>query len=172
MTKLAIISTTGGLLKNIVDVTRESIDSDTMFQILLVVIIIDILTGIGRSYKEKTWNSTVGLNGMIRHGIILIVSGVVYYFSRQMNAEQFAHAFTFAFTVEYLISISENWALSGYKLPNKIEDLLEKIKETDYEIITKTNDETKKDITMEHDKNDEDRLQKMANKVLGVDKDE
>lgn len=128
-----------------------AISNDIIFQLLLASIFIDFITGISRACNERKLNSTTGLNGLLRHGLVVIITGIVYYFSHEMDAEWFSHAFALAFILEYVISVVENWGLSGYKLPQSIAKLLDKLPQPDFSGFNTI-----------HDKNDEDRIYELG----------
>lgn len=124
---------------------NESMDNDILFQILLATILVDFLTGIARAAKERELNSTAGINGLMRHGLVIIMTVIVSYFSVKLDADWFKYAFTAGFAIQYVLSISENWALAGYIMPPNIRDYLSKLELLDFE----------------HDKNDENKLEKI-----------
>lgn len=118
------------MTQTIIEAIKHYTASDLSIQILLAVIVLDYLTGVARSvrevqlgktegknFKEVGLNSTIGINGLIRHGLVIIISYVVIYFSNQTGAHEQATLFITAFTVSYVISIIENWTLAGYMVP-------------------------------------------------------
>lgn len=72
-------------------------------------------------------NSTIGINGLIRHGLVIIISYVVIYFSQKTGAHEQAALFITAFSVSYVISIIENWTLAGYMVPPVILKYISKL---------------------------------------------
>lgn len=141
------------LFKNIWASVIDSSNNDVVFQILLIVITIDFITGVARGIRDRKFNSTTGINGWIRHGIVIIVTSVVHYFSTVLGAGWFSYAFATGFIVEYIASIAENWGLLGYPLPDNVAEILDKLDAPKF-----------KDV--KHDKNDDDKLKKLGNKLF------
>ena len=147
------------ILDLVVTYLKTEVSGNIAMQLLLAAIFMDFLTGMARATTERKWNSTVGINGWIRHGIVVIMTFVVAFFSVHFEAAWFGIAFTLAFAYEYLISILENWSLAGYKIPSGVEVLLDKLP---YPAKSEDSGEG-----IEHDKNDACKLKKVADRFVG-----
>lgn len=117
-------------------------------QALFIAIVLDILTGVARAWEEKKINSTVGLNGLIRHTIIVIAVFLLGYLTTASGTPWFGHTITIAFALQNVASIFENWRLAGHEIPEAIEDILDKVK-------------TQQGVTERHDKNDEEKIMQL-----------
>lgn len=126
------------------------------FQILLIVIIADIVFGLLRGIKEKSLNSTFGINGMIRKvGMILsvIFMGLIQYITEidfiafvpqqiknVLSIEKIGidGLFLILFNTFEILSIFKNMVLCGLPIPKKLQNYFEKsLKEYTNEIQEK-----------------------------------
>lgn len=129
-----------------------------MFQLLAIFIIMDIIFGCLRAVREKTFNSSVGINGMIRKAGMMIsvicmcwVDSVI-----QLNLIGFVPEairnylpiekvdtmtfFAIIFCVYEILSVLKNMTLSGLPV-NKIWETLRKfLKENTSEIMDEDKD--------------------------------
>lgn len=135
----------------------DSLDNDVIFQILLISIIIDFITGFARAVSERKVNSTTGINGWIRHGLVIIITSVVSYFASVLGANWFSYAFAIGFIIEYIVSIAENWDLLGYPLPKNIKEMLDKLNAPKFKDFS---------ITIEHDKNNDNKLKELNERLV------
>lgn len=105
---------------------------DTIFTNLLVLMILDYLTGIGRANATKTLNSSRGFNGMGRKTKILVavIVGSILdsYCGFTGSPLNFRNYIILAYSYNEVISILENLRQSGVWIPPGIEKRLEKLK--------------------------------------------
>lgn len=140
-------------------------ESNIAVQLLLSAILIDFLTGMARATKERKWNSTTGLNGWIRHGLIVLLTILVITFSEMFGASWFGFSFTLIFSWEYLISIMENWVLAGYEIPRALKQLLNKLPHQELR-----NGFDIDQLSELHDKNDPGKLDRLQERFTKEDK--
>jgi len=104
---------------------------DTALVVLVCFMILDYITGVLRSYVNKTVSSDVGLRGIARKSVILIVLIVAVLLDRLLNAE----TWVFRTLVAYFyisnegISLLENCVGLGLPVPEKLQDALLQLKE-------------------------------------------
>lgn len=112
----------------------------TTFEIhfLTFVIAMDITTGILKGFKNKKANSTKGLEGVIKHFLVLMLVYICYPYLVLLGAKLIAVAFTYFFIAVYGISFTENWGQLGLPLPRYVKLFFEKLKREaeDFEIAT------------------------------------
>lgn len=115
------------------------------FQILLIVIVMDIVFGTLRAIKDKSLNSTFGINGIIRKvGMILsvIFMGLIQYIVKidfisfvpttiksALNLETIGvdGLFLLLFNTFEILSIFKNMVLCGLPIPKRLQIYFEKI---------------------------------------------
>ena len=104
---------------------------DTALIVLVCFMILDYITGVLRSYVNKTVSSDVGLKGIARKSVILIVLIVAVLLDRLLNA----NTWVFRTLVAYFyisnegISLLENCVGLGLPVPEKLKDALLQLKE-------------------------------------------
>lgn len=134
----------------------QSLVNQTGVQILIVVIVLDTIFGILRAIKEKSLNSTIGIDGIIRKVGMLIcivflsvidtIVSINFIGFLPEDIKQFIHIeqigiadlFNALFIVFEALSILKNMILCKLPIPKKLQEFLEKImKEFTGEIKTK-----------------------------------
>lgn len=134
----------------------QSLVNQTGVQILIVVIVLDTIFGILRALKEKSLNSTIGIDGIIRKVGMLIcivflsvidtIVSINFIGFLPEDIKQFLHInqigiadlFNALFIVFEALSILKNMILCKLPIPKKFQEFLEKImKEFTGEIKTK-----------------------------------
>ena len=137
----------------------QELINDTGVRVLIVVIVLDIIFGILRAIKEKSLNSTIGIDGSIRKVGMLIC---IFFLSIIDNivalnfigflpdeVKQFIHIekigiadlFNILFIVFEALSILKNMILCKLPIPKKFQEFLERImKEFTGEIKLKEGD--------------------------------
>lgn len=102
---------------------------DVALQTLLIVIVIDYLSGICRAIYKKELNSKVGAKGIIKKvGYLLIVALAVVLDRVIGDTGAIRTLVIYFFVANEGISILENWGDMGLPLPQKIFDVLEQLK--------------------------------------------
>lgn len=119
--------------------------NSTSLQILCVVIVLDLIFGILRAIKEKSLNSCIGIDGMIRKVGMLITVIVLAFIDTLVHidfigfipeqAKQVLHfesvgiadVFNILFVIFEVLSIFKNMILCKMPIPKKLQSYLEKI---------------------------------------------
>ena len=104
---------------------------DTALIVLVCFMVLDYITGVLRSYVNKTVSSDVGLKGIARKSVILIVLIVAVLLDRLLNAETwvFRTLVTYFYISNEGISLLENCVGLGLPVPEKLQDALLQLKE-------------------------------------------
>lgn len=118
---------------------------NTSFKLLLIFIVFDIIFGILRAIKEREFNSTIGIDGMIRK-VGMIISTIFLFLVDRMTNLNFigflpeevlnimtlkfigiGDLFDILFIVFESLSILKNMYLCNLPIPKKLKDVLRKI---------------------------------------------
>ena len=102
---------------------------DNALQMLLMVMILDILTGIAKAIYNKQFNVMIGVKGIIiKFGYLIIVS-VSFMLDKFMESNGMVRgAVIYLFVFNQVLSILQNWTDMGIKIPAILTDLLSKFK--------------------------------------------
>lgn len=127
-----------------IDFLRTLISSRTL-KVLCVVIVLDVIFGVLRSFKEKSTNSCIGIDGMIRKTGMLITVITLTFIDLIINVDfigfipqevrqalkfnevGIADIFNILFIVFESLSILKNMILCKMPIPKKLQIFLEKI---------------------------------------------
>lgn len=112
----------------LVGVAITEVMHSMIFWIFISVIVIDILTGKAKALKFHVLDSSIGLNGTMKHVIVIIIALTVSIFSRIAGVPEFSVGIGLFFIFEYLTSIIENLDVLGIPLPNFITQYFNRIK--------------------------------------------
>ena len=96
---------------------------------LTTLILVDIATGISKSFITETTSSKKGLKGLMKHTLIIFIALIITPVLNVLQLPWVAQSLTMAFIVMYGVSIVENLKVMGIPVPNKIVQLLEQLKE-------------------------------------------
>lgn len=110
---------------------------DSLFISLLIVISIDYITGVLKAIYQKNLNSSVGIKGILKkigYILIVILATVV---DRIINENSMAiRTLVIYFIISNEgISILENWGAIGLPLPQKLKQVLEKLRDKSEENV-------------------------------------
>lgn len=123
----------------------RSLLNSASLQILCVVIVLDLVFGVLRAIKEKSINSSIGIDGMIRKVGMLITVIVLAFIDRLVHidfigfipetAKEILHlnkigimeVFNILFVIFEVLSIFKNMILIKMPIPKKLQNYLEKI---------------------------------------------
>lgn len=126
-------------MKNIIDF----LNLHFIFKIVLVVIILDTILGSARALKEHKWNSTFGIDGIIRKTMMVIcviafiildyILGIDLLFFIPEEISNFIHIsragiselFGILFILYEATSILKNMYLCGLPVPKQIKEKIE-----------------------------------------------
>ena len=102
---------------------------DIAIQSLLIVIVIDYLTGIASAIYNKKLSSRIGFKGIIKKFCYLLVVALSVIIDNLLGSSGLIRSLViYFFVANDGISIIENMAKMNVKLPEKLIDALEQIK--------------------------------------------
>lgn len=116
-----------------------------LFHILIVLILIDVITGYAKAYKNKIVDSKIGTNGIIRHTIVIILQVFVGVFSRVYGVNYVSIVICLFNIGNYGISILENLNKLGIPFPKGIERYFMQMSQVDFEDKEGFKDDVKRD---------------------------
>jgi len=120
---------------------------DSLVIVLFIFIVLaDLFTGLAKSLvpdAKRHANSTKGLNGVVRHVLIVALVLMFYPFMEALGFSTIADMFGWYFVAQYGISILENLEVLGIPFPPFIKDRFEKMAQRDDKLIDKAFDEKK-----------------------------
>lgn len=130
----------------ILQASMISLGTNAMMHIFFVLVITDLFTGVGKALLKKKVNSTIGLNGLIRHSTIMFMVIVLNIYLPIFHLAIYATGMNIFFCIQYLGSVIENMGEIGIKLPKGFLSYFEKVKDaTDDVDLDKMKDIFKKD---------------------------
>lgn len=102
---------------------------DAAIGVLIVLMILDYITGVLNGYLTKTLNSEVGFKGLLKKFLILVVMIIAVMLDRLMNTGDwiFRTLVCYFYIANEGISLLENISLMGVPIPDKIKDALEQL---------------------------------------------
>lgn len=102
---------------------------DSALQILILVMVLDYITGIIKAIKKKKLNSKTGIWGIIKKFGYLIIVGLSVVMDKLVGDTGAIRTMViYFFVANDGISILENWGGMGLPLPQKLIDVLEQLK--------------------------------------------
>lgn len=103
---------------------------DKALEILLVMIVLDYITGVFKAIFNKKLNSEVGIKGVIKKVGYLIIVAVSVMLDRIIgDTGAIRNIVIYFFIANEGISLVENWVGMGLPMPQIIVDTLEQIKQ-------------------------------------------
>lgn len=120
------------------------LNSKYTLKIILLLIALDVILGSIRALKEHKWNSTVGINGLLRKGAMIVcaIAFIILDYMLKINLlffvpdeiANFLHLnncglnelFGIMFILCETTSILKNMVLCGLPIPAKLKEVLEK----------------------------------------------
>ena len=104
---------------------------DTALTVLVCFMILDYITGVIRAFLNKEISSNVGLIGIARKSLILVVLIVGVLLDRLLNAGTwvFRTLIAYFYIANEGISLLENCVGLGLPIPQKLQDTLIQLKE-------------------------------------------
>lgn len=95
----------------------ESTSRNDYIFFLLILIIIDFLTGNAKAWKWKVSDSSVGLKGIIKHSLTFLFYFILLTFFTYVQMEEIGMIFIYLILFNYVLSIIENLAVMGVYIP-------------------------------------------------------
>lgn len=102
---------------------------DAAIGVLIVLMVLDYITGVLNGYLTKTLNSEIGFKGLLKKFLILIVMIIAVMLDRLMNTGDwvFRTLVCYFYIANEGISLLENISIMGVPIPTKIKDALEQL---------------------------------------------
>lgn len=135
----------------LVGVAIAEIMHSMTFWIFISVIVIDILTGKAKAMKFHVLDSSIGLNGTMKHMVVIIIALTIAIFSRIAGLSEFSVGIKLFFIFEYVTSIIENLDVLGIPLPDFVTQYFNRIK-TEYDYKYKLAEKNVKEELKYYDK--------------------
>ena len=95
----------------------ESTSRNDYIFFLLILILIDFLTGNAKAWKWKVSDSSVGLKGIIKHSLTFLFYFLLLAFFKYVHMEEIGMIFIYLILFNYVLSIMENLAVMGVYIP-------------------------------------------------------
>lgn len=99
-------------------------------KVLLILIVVDVIIGIVCGLVHKNLSSKIGLVGLIKHSIVVLIIIAFKYIANEYNLNEFVTLLKTFYFIQYSISILENVYCLGIPVP---EFLLIRLKEVQEE---------------------------------------
>ena len=95
----------------------ESTSRNDYIFFLLILILIDFITGNAKAWKWKVSDSSVGLKGIIKHSLTFLFYFLLLAFFKYVRMEELGMIFIYLILFNYVLSIMENLAVMGVYIP-------------------------------------------------------
>ena len=102
---------------------------DSLLIALLVLMIIDYISGLIKAYSTKKLSSQVGMKGILKKFLIVCVVVVSALCETVIGIPAIREIVLMFFVVNECLSIIENACIMGVKIPKKLQKALEQINE-------------------------------------------
>lgn len=93
----------------------------------VLAVTIDIITGFIKSIVTRGTNSTKGLDGLIKHSLLMLIALTTYPVAEAAGFKIVGDMFITSYTVIYAVSIIENMGQMGIKIPAPIKKYIYKL---------------------------------------------
>ena len=120
----------------------QELDNSFLFISLIILVVVDVMTGKFKAMKLGIIDSSIGTSGIIKHSTIILLTVLVYLVSRIIGMIEVGHIFKVFYILEYLTSILENLEALGIPFPDSFTRYFNRMR-TDY--AKKVIDENKKE---------------------------
>ncbi len=100
-----------------INLILESTSKNDYIFFLLILILIDFLTGNAKAWKWKVSDSSVGLKGIIKHSLTFLFYFLLLAFFKYVQMEDIGMIFIYLILFNYVLSIMENLAVMGVYIP-------------------------------------------------------
>lgn len=100
---------------------------------LVSLLVLDYVTGVLKAIYNKELSSEIGIKGIIRKVLILIVVGVAVLLETNFGIPAIREIVMMFFIANEGISLLENVAQMGIKIPDKLKDVLLQLRDRDKE---------------------------------------
>ncbi len=106
---------------------------DALLVTLLLFMIIDYITGVLDAISNKKLSSSVGFKGICKKVIILLMVTIANRIDITLGLQEIRYVVISFYLANEGISIIENASLLGVPIPQKLEDILEQLKNEEKE---------------------------------------
>ena len=106
-----------------------ALGTNPWMHIFFILVITDLFTGVGKALLKKKANSTIGLNGLIRHSTIMFIVIVLNIYLPIFHLAIYTTGMNIFFSIQYLGSVIENMGEIGIKLPSAFLAYFEKLQD-------------------------------------------
>ena len=101
---------------------------DSAFITLAIIMLLDYITGVISAIYKKKVNSKIGFKGILKKSLYFVVIILATLLDNLLNQEVIRYVVIYFFVANDGISILENIAKCNVKLPKKLLDTLEQLK--------------------------------------------
>lgn len=101
---------------------------DLAFKTLAIIMILDYITGVISAMYNKKINSKIGFTGILKKSLYIIVIILATLLDNLLNQNVIRYVVIYFFVANDGISILENIAKCNVKLPKKLIEMLEQLK--------------------------------------------
>lgn len=101
---------------------------DLAFKTLALVMLLDYITGVISAIYKKKVNSKIGFKGILKKSLYFVVIILATLLDTLLNQNVIRYVVIYFFVANDGISIVENIAKCNVKLPNKLLEILEQLK--------------------------------------------
>lgn len=116
------ISVVGGFLGGVIASLLGGLDK--IIVALLILMVLDYITGLIKSFYNKELSSEIGFIGLLKKVLILVVVGVAVIAERYLGIPAVREIVIMFFAVNEAISILENASQMGLPIPEKLKETL------------------------------------------------
>lgn len=95
--------------------------------ILVIFVFMDIVIGIAKAFILKQGDSSVGLKGLIKHSLVLLLLFFVNVYLPIFNYRYVARGLDIFFITQYAISFCENWGALGLPMAGVVRKSLTRL---------------------------------------------
>ena len=110
----------------------QELDNSALFISLIVLIVVDVITGKFKALKLGVIDSSIGTNGIMKHTTIILLTVLVFLVSRIIGMVEIGHIFKVFYILEYTTSILENLESLGIPFPDSFTRYFNRMR-TDYD---------------------------------------
>lgn len=105
----------------------RGMEDNQIIWLFVWVVIIDIVTGFAKSVITHRTTSSKGTAGLIKHGILLLVTLTLYPMLELNGMKNAADTFVGFYIMFYAVSIVENWGQMGLPVPEWLKKYIYKL---------------------------------------------
>lgn len=114
---------------SLVVIAIDELFHDAIFWLLLMLIILDFITGTIKAFIMKEVSSSIGMNGLLKHTTIILLVVFMGIVTNLSGYAEIKYLFLLFYIFEYVISILENLVRMGIPFPEQFSRLLRQWKD-------------------------------------------